>query len=148
MHIPPVSTSTTEQNSTVWKCATRKYVSEMCQSIGGEASSTPDRPPSRNVVMKPSAHSIGVSNVSCPRHMVPIQLKNLIPVGTAMRNVRNEKNGSSTWPVANMWCAHTVIDSAAMAIVAATMPLYPNSGLRLNTGMISVTMPKNGSATM
>jgi hypothetical protein len=47
-----------------------------------------------------------------------------------------------------MWCAHTVIDSAAMAIVAPTMPLYPNSGLRLNTGITSVTMPKNGSATM
>src|SRR5690349_24541454 len=80
--------------------------------------------------------------------MVPIQLKNFMPVGTAMRNVRNEKNGSSTWPVANMWCAQTLIDSAAIATVAPTMPLYPNSGLRLNTGMTSVTMPKNGSATM
>src|SRR5947207_12192601 len=70
--------------------------------------------------------------------MVPIQLKNLIPVGTAIRNVRNEKNGSSTWPVANMWCAHTVMDSAAMPMVAATMPLYPNSGLRLNTAIAEV----------
>src|SRR5438067_6961049 len=147
-YTPPNTANTIVPKSTYWKCATTKYVSETCQSIGGLASSTPDRPPSRKVVMKPSAHSIGVSNVSCPRHMVPIQLKNLIPVGTAMRNVRNEKNGSSTWPVANMWCAHTVIDSAAMAIVAATMPLYPNSGLRLNTGMIRVMMPKNGSATM
>ena len=58
-----------------------------------------------------------------PRHIVPIQLKNLIPVGTAMRKVRNEKNGSSTAPVANMWCAHTVIDSAAIASVAPTRPL-------------------------
>jgi len=47
-----------------------------------------------------------------------------------------------------MWCAHTVIDSPAMPIVAAIMPLYPNSGLRLNTGRISVAMPKNGIATM
>ena len=30
----------------------------------------------------------------------------------------NEKNGSSTAPVAYRWCAHTAIDSAAMDIVA------------------------------
>jgi hypothetical protein len=34
--------------------------------------------------MKPIDHSIGVSKVSCPRHIVPIQLKNLMPVGTAI----------------------------------------------------------------
>src|SRR3954471_5721969 len=96
----------------------------------------------------PMDHSMGVSNVREPRHIVPIQLKNFTPVGTAMRNVMNEKNGSSTCPVGNMWCAHTVTDSPVIAIVAPTMPTYPNSGLRLNTGMTSVTMPKNGSAMM
>ena len=35
--------------------------------------------------MNPTDHSIGVSKVSCPRHMVPIQLKNFSPVGTAIR---------------------------------------------------------------
>ena len=79
---------------------------------------------------------------------MPTQLKNFTPVGTAMRNVMNEKNGSSTAPVVNMWCAHTVIDSPAIATVAATRPLYPKQGLRLNTGSTSVTMPKNGIATM
>ena len=54
--------------------------------------------------------------MSCPRHIVPTQLKNFTPVGTAIRNVMNEKNGSSTAPVVNMWCAHTVIDSPAIAI--------------------------------
>ncbi len=63
-------------------------------------------------------YSIGVLNVIEPRHIVPIQLKNLIPVGTAIRNVMNEKNGSRTDPVAYMWCAHTAIDSAAMDSVA------------------------------
>ena len=58
-----------------------------------------------------------------PRHIVPIQLKNFTPVGTAIRNDRNEKNGRFTAPVANMWCAHTVIDSAPMPIVASTRPL-------------------------
>ena len=50
--------------------------------------------------------------------MVPIQLKNFTPVGTAMRNVMKEKNGSRTAPVAYMWCAHTAIESAAMDSVA------------------------------
>jgi hypothetical protein len=99
-------------------------------------------------VRKPIANSIGDSNVNCPRHIVPIQLKNFMPVGTAIRKLRNEKNGRSTWPVANMWCAHTLIDRAAMAMVAPTRPLYPKIGLRLKTGMTSVMMPKNGNATM
>ena len=30
-------------------------------------------------------NSIGVSKVNWPRHIVPIQLKNLMPVGTAIR---------------------------------------------------------------
>ncbi len=50
-------------------------------------------------------------------------MKNFTPVGTAIRNVMNEKNGSSTAPVVNMWCAQTVIDSPAIAIVAAIRPL-------------------------
>src|SRR3954454_25016104 len=116
--------------------------------MGGEASSTPESPPNRNVTRKPSENSIGVSKLNCPRHIVPIQLKNLIPVGTAMRKDRNEKNGSSTAPVANMWCAHTVIDRAAMPTVAPTRPTYPNTGLRLNTGITSEMIPKNGKATM
>jgi hypothetical protein len=42
---------------------------------------------------------------------------------TGARYDMNAKNGSSTAPVANMWCAHTVIDSPAIAIVAKTSPL-------------------------
>ncbi len=93
-------------------------MSDTWKSIAGAASSTPDRPPKRNVTMKPMENSIGVSNVSCPFHIVPIQLKNFTPVGTAIRNVMNAKNGSSTAPVAYMWCAHTATDSAAMPSVA------------------------------
>ncbi len=72
---------------------------------------------------KPTAHSMGVSKDREPFHIVPIQLKNFTPVGTAMRNDRNEKNGSSTAPVANMWWAHTAADSMVMAMVAPTMPM-------------------------
>ena len=56
----------------------------------------PVRPPNRNVVRKPIDHSIGVSNDTDPPHIVPIQLKNFTPVGTAIRNVMNEKNGRFT----------------------------------------------------
>ncbi|SFY47499.1 hypothetical protein STEPF1_00710 [Streptomyces sp. F-1] len=72
---------------------------------------------------KPADHSIGVSKDSEPFHMVPIQLKNFTPVGTAIRKDMKEKNGSSTPPVTNMWCAHTVMDSPAMEIVAAIRPM-------------------------
>src|SRR5699024_12844097 len=98
----------------------------------------PVRPPNRKVTMKPRVNNIGVAKDSCPRHIVPAQVKNLTTVGTAMRNVMNEKNGSRTAPVGNMWCAHTVIDRPPMAMVAATRLLYPKIGLRLNTGRLSV----------
>ena len=68
-------------------------------------------------------NSMAGSNVSWPRQIVPTQLKNFTPVGTAIRKVMNEKNGSSTAPVVNMWCAHTVRDRPAIAIVAPTRPL-------------------------
>jgi heme/copper-type cytochrome/quinol oxidase subunit 1 len=38
-------------------------------------------------MMNPTQNSIGLSNVIEPRHIVPIQLKNFTPVGTAIRNV-------------------------------------------------------------
>jgi hypothetical protein len=50
-------------------------------------------------------------------------LKNFTPVGTAIRYVMKEKNGSRTAPVANMWCAQTVTDRPAMAMVAPTRPM-------------------------
>ncbi len=81
------------------------------------------RPPNRKVTRKPTVHSIGASKLSEPRHMVPIQLKNFTPVGTAISIVMTAKNGSSTCPVTNMWCAQTVIDRPVMAMVAAIRPV-------------------------
>ena len=83
----------------------------------------PVRPPKRKVTRKPIAHSIGVAMTTLPPHIVPIQLKNFTPVGTAMSIVITAKNGSSTWPVTYMWCAQTLADRAAMAIVAKTRVL-------------------------
>ena len=61
---------------------------------------------------------MGVSNDIFPFHIVPIQLKNFTPVGTAINIVMIAKNGNRICPVAYMWCAHTLTDSAAMAMVA------------------------------
>ncbi len=63
---------------------------------------------------------MGVSKDSEPLIMVPDQLKNFTPVGTAIRKLMKEKYGSSTAPVTNMWCAHTTIDRPVIAIVAPT----------------------------
>ncbi len=54
---------------------------------------TPVRPPNRNVVRKPTDHSIGVSKDRDPPHIVPIQLKNLMPVGTAIRKRHAREEG-------------------------------------------------------
>src|SRR3954452_23164942 len=100
-----------------------KYESETWKSIGGAASRKPDRAPNRNVTRKPHTEIIGGAKRHWLRHMVPIHTKTFMPVGTAMRKLRKLKNGSSTWPVTNMWCAHTLIDSAPISSVAATRPL-------------------------
>ena len=83
----------------------------------------PVNPPKRKVTRKPITQSIGVSKVTWPRHIVPIQLKNFTPVGTPMRKVMKEKKGSKTLPLANIWCAHTATESAEIAMVAAIKPL-------------------------
>src|SRR2546425_11669398 len=103
-------------------CATTKYVSWKWKSSGADASMTPVMPPSRKFSMKAMLHHMGVGKVILPPHIVPIQLKNLMPVGMAIRKDMKEKNGLSTAPVVNMWCAQTVIDRPAMASEANTKP--------------------------
>ncbi len=77
-----------------------------------------------------------------PFHIVPIQLTNFTPVGTAIRNETAEKNGLLTAPVVNIWCAHTPSDRPAIAKAAITIPTYPKTGFRENVATISVIMPK------
>jgi hypothetical protein len=45
------------------------------------------------------------------------------------KQTEDEKNGSSTAPAMNMWCAHTVIDRPAIAIVAAIRGLVAEQWL-------------------
>ncbi len=93
------------------------------KSSGGLARMIPVRPPNRNVVRNPIDQSMGVSKDMDPPHIVPIQLKNFTPVGTAIRKDIPEKNGRLTLPVTNMWWAHTAMDRLAMASVAPTRPM-------------------------
>ena len=76
-----------------------------------------------NIAMNPVAKSIGVAKRNRPPHMVAIQLKILIPVGTEIRNVIAPKKEFNTGPspTTNMWCAHTPSEMKPMLTVAATM---------------------------
>ena len=103
-----------------------------------------------NIVTRPTENSIGVLNFSRPPYIVASQLRIFTPVGTAMNIVDSEKavTESGPMPDANMWWAHTPQPMKPMAMPDTTMKGYPKSGLRLNTGMISDTMPKLGRIMM
>ena len=94
-----------------------KYVSETWMSMGMIASITPEIPPITNMVRKPRANSMGVSNFRTPRHIVASHENTLIPVGTAMIavviiiGIRIQ----DCMPETNMWCAQTVKPSTTMA---------------------------------
>src|SRR4030095_11284908 len=100
---------------------------------------TPVSPAIRNWNRNAIANSIGVLNWMRPPHIVPRQLKILIPVGTptAMGVMEKKLLGYECMPIVNMWCAHTLMLTKAMQTVAATMTGYPKIGLRENTGIIS-----------
>ena len=86
-------------------------------SNGMIASITPEIPPRTNIVMKPSAQSMGVSIFSTPRQSVASQEKILMPVGTAMIAVVTiiGMRIQLCMPETNMWCAQTVKPSTTMA---------------------------------
>src|SRR5256885_2816415 len=73
-------------------CATTKYVSVTCQSNGNAARKITERPPIVKTATAPSANSIAVSRITLPSQVVAIQLKILIPVGTAIAIDESMKN--------------------------------------------------------
>src|ERR1700733_1339419 len=79
-----------------------------------------------------------------PPHIVQIQLKNLIPVGTAIRNDTKLKNGLLTAPVVNMWGAHPPMEGPAIATAASRIPVEPNTARPENVEITSLTTPKYG----
>src|SRR5688500_18760380 len=105
--------------------ATTKYESCSCQSTGKMASWTPEMPPIVKSPTTPAAKKSGVLKTIEPRQSVAIQLKILMPVGTAITIELIMKNASTTVAVGevNMWCAHTSIDRNAMAAVDAAIAL-------------------------
>jgi hypothetical protein len=69
------------------------------------------------------ANSIGVLSWMRPPHMVPSQLKILMPVGmpTAMVVMAKKLFAYEFMPTVNMWCAHTLKLTKPMPTEAATM---------------------------
>jgi hypothetical protein len=70
-----------------------------CESAGAAACITPENPPIMNIQTKPSANIIGVRIIRCPPQMVPIQLKILTPVGTAIAIVASANAAVATVPI-------------------------------------------------
>ena len=70
------------------------------------------------------ANSMGVGNVKDPPHMVAIQEKILIPVGTAIIKVAAVKYARVliSNPTVYMWCAQTTKPIKPMLTMAYTMP--------------------------
>ena len=66
------------------------------------------------------AKSIGVSNLIDPSHIVAIQLKILIPVGTAIIMVAAVKYArvSTSNPTVYIWCAQTIKPSIPIDSIA------------------------------
>jgi len=72
------------------------------------------------------------------------------PVGIEMSSVVSMNSGrmSGLMPLWKRWCCHTKKDSNATPIIPAAAIRNAKSGFRVNTGSISPTMPKPGSAMM
>src|SRR5258705_13604917 len=96
-----------------------KYVSWMWMSTGVAAMKMPESPPITNIATNEMAFRVGVSKRICPRHSVPSQLKTLMEDGSAMSIVETMKAMPSEGfiPLTNMWWAHTMNPSPAMAAI-------------------------------
>lgn len=95
------------------------------------ANTIPVSPPTVNRKMKPRAHRIGVSHLIEPPCKVASQLNTFTPVGMAIIIVADVKYArvSTSIPTVNIWCAQTINPRRPIAIMAQTMPMYPNGSL-------------------
>src|SRR3990172_101635 len=118
----------------------------MYRSIEGCARKRPDSPPVTNSETNPSAKSIDVLNWIFPPHSVPSQLNVLMADGTPMAMVSSE-NANAEYglnPLMNMWWPQTMKPRKPMDDMAATMALYPNTGLRANVERMCDATPMPG----
>src|SRR3990170_8550980 len=122
----------------------------MYRSIEGCARKRPDSPPVTNSETNPSAKSIDVLNWIFPPHSVPSQLNVLMADGTPMAMVSSE-NANAEYglnPLMNMWWPQTMKPRNPMDDMAATMALYPNTGLRANVERMCDATPMPGRMAM
>ena len=73
--------------------------------------------------MNPQENSMALFRLILPPQRVASQLKNLMPVGTAMKAVAMVKNSriQGGVPLVNMWCAHTIKPSPTIAMIEYTI---------------------------
>ena len=84
------------------------------------AKTTPVTPPTVNKNINPKAHNIGVFKVIDPPHIVAIQEKTLIPVGTAITIVAKTKYAlvSTPIPTVYIWWAQTINPTTPIETIA------------------------------
>src|SRR3954464_8270479 len=107
-------------------------------------------PPMTKVTMNPSDHRIGTVKQTRPPYIVNSQLKTMTPVGTAMTMVMTPKKPltSALAPMVKKWCSQTRKERMQIAMVAATIERYPNSGLPEKVETTSENTPKAGKTRM
>ena len=73
--------------------------------------------------MKAQENNMALLSASRPCQRVAIQLKNLMPVGTAMKAVAMVKNNriQGGVPLVNMWWAHTTRPKITIAMIEYTI---------------------------
>src|SRR5881397_3838672 len=97
-----------------------------------------------NIVTKPIAKSIGALSSIAPPHIVAIQLKILMPLGTAIASVitMNGRRAEIEMPVVNMWWTQTPNERNPIATVDRAI------GLWLIRGITSEMIPIAGRIMM
>lgn len=98
-----------------------------CKEISSPelANIIPVRPPIVNKNINPIANNIGVLKKIDPSHIVAIQLKILIPVGTAIIIVAAVKYAlvSTSKPTVYIWCAQTINPKIPIESIAYIIPI-------------------------
>src|SRR2546427_12528855 len=89
---------------------------------------------------------MGAFSSIAPPHMVAIQLKILIPLGTAMARVMimNGRRAEIDSPVVNMWWTQTPKERKPIATVDRAIALYPKIGLCAIRGVTAGMGPLAG----
>src|SRR3989442_8449245 len=134
----------------VCRWGTTRYVSGGGWAGGIGAGKTRLIPPMTNIVTKPIAKSIGALSSIAPPHIVAIQLKILMPLGTAIASVitMNGRRAEIEMPVVNMWWTQTPKERNPIATVDKAMALYPKIGLWLLPRTTSEMIPIAGRLMM